>query len=178
MRANANKRRQTLTNTSRHRGKNANKGKQPWANGDKRKQMPTPPIAVSYTPPYNPLRGLQKGHATARFWDWGTENPKDPAVPQKRAENGFGDYGFKHRTQWGFWPSPSSRERAQWVSLSFFLRQSKLAEFLVEVTKFAPDLSELSLPKQYSRNSSPPVSQYQKHFVEIRRRSDSVKTPP
>ena len=35
---------------------------------------------------------------------------------RKRAEYGFSEYGFKHRTQWVFWLSPSSGERAQWVS--------------------------------------------------------------
>ena len=34
-----------------------------------------------------------------------------------------------------------------------------LTEFLAELTEFAVELSEFSLPKQYSRNSIPPVSQ-------------------
>ena len=51
-RANANKRRQTLTNASKRRGENASKRKQARANVDKRKQTLTPPfIVVSYTPP-------------------------------------------------------------------------------------------------------------------------------
>ena len=36
--------------------------------------------------------------------------------------------------------------------------QNELAEFFAELTEFAPKLSELSSPKQYSRNSIPPVS--------------------
>ena len=35
----------------------------------------------------------------------------------------------------------------------------ELTEFLAELTEFAVELSEFSLPKQYSRNSIPPVSQ-------------------
>ena len=56
MRANANKRRQTLTNASKRRGEDASKRKQTRANVDKRKQTLTPPfIAVFYTPLCNPL---------------------------------------------------------------------------------------------------------------------------
>ena len=62
---------------------------------------------------------------------------------RKRAEYGFGEYGFKHRAQWVFWPSPSSTERAQWVPLSLlFVCQSELTEFFAELTEFAPKLSE------------------------------------
>ena len=65
MRANANKRRQTLTNASKRRGENASKRrgenaskrKQTRANVDKRKQTLTPPfVAVFYTPFAIPLR--------------------------------------------------------------------------------------------------------------------------
>ena len=57
MRANANKRRQTLTNASKRRGENVSKRKQTRANVDKRKQTLTPPfIAVFYTPLCNPLK--------------------------------------------------------------------------------------------------------------------------
>ena len=35
--------------------------------------------------------------------------------------------------------------------------KSELTEFLAELTEFAAELSEFSLPKQYSRNSIPPV---------------------
>ena len=36
--------------------------------------------------------------------------------------------------------------------------QHELTEFFPELTEFAAELSEFSLPKQYSRNSIPPVS--------------------
>ena len=36
--------------------------------------------------------------------------------------------------------------------------QSELTEFFAELTEFAAELSEFSLPKQYSRNSIPPVA--------------------
>ena len=70
-----------------------------------------------------------------------------------------GEYGFKHRTQWVFRGSLSSRERAQWVPLSLlFVCQSELTEFVAELTEFATELSEAQwvlfsetvLSKQYS----------------------------
>ena len=80
-------------------------------------------------------------------------------ISRKRAEYGFGEYGFKHRTQWVFRGSLSSGERAQWVPFSLlFVCQSELTEFLAELTEFAAELSEFSPSKQYSRNSIPPVS--------------------
>ena len=80
-------------------------------------------------------------------------------VAQKQAEYGFGEYGFKHRTQWVFWGSLSSGERTQWVHLGLlFVCQSELTEFLAELTEFAAELSEAQwvlfsetvLSKQYS----------------------------
>ena len=80
-------------------------------------------------------------------------------VSRKRAEYGFGEYGFKHRTQRVFWGSLSFGERTQWVPLSLlFVCQSELTEFSAGLTDFAAELSEFSPPKQYSRNSIPPVS--------------------
>ena len=154
-------------------------------------------------------------------------------MTQKQAEYGFGEYGFKHQTQWvryhmktrqigsippirsrkgtarwggishwaaklkrgdfvqffrmlcpisiGDGPSTvSDREyvrlqtpnlviffgphrvpggRAQWVPLGLlFVCQGELTEFFAELTEFAAELSEFSPPKQYSRNSIPPVS--------------------
>ena len=62
---------------------------------------------------------------------------------RNRAEYGFGEYGFKHRTQWVFRGSLSSGERAQWVPLSpIFVCQRELTEFFAEVTEFAAELSE------------------------------------
>ena len=78
---------------------------------------------------------------------------------RKRAEYGFREYGFKHRAQWVFRGSLSSRERAQWVSFSqFFVCKRELTEFFAELTEFAPKLSEAQwvlfsetvLSKQYS----------------------------
>ena len=37
------------------------------------------------------------------------------------------------------------------------LQESELTEFLAELTEFAAELSKFALPKQYSRNSIPPV---------------------
>ena len=88
---------------------------------------------------------LVNPYLRARFW--------------KRAEYGFGEYGFKHRTQWVFRGSLSSGERTQWVPLSLlFVWQSELTEFFEELTEFAPELSEAQwvlfsetvLSKQYS----------------------------
>ena len=65
----------------------------------------------------------------------------------------------EHRAQWVFWSSPSSGDRTQWGPLSLlFVCQSELTEFFAELTEFAAELSEFSLPRQYSRNSIPPVS--------------------
>ena len=72
---------------------------------------------------------------------------------------GFGEYGLKHRAQWVVLPSPSSGERTRSVPLSLlFVWQSKLIEFLAELTEFAPKLNEVqwvfffetALSKQYS----------------------------
>ena len=45
-------------------------------------------------------------------------------IDRRQAEYGFGEHGFKHQAQWIFWPSPSSRDRVQWVPLCFFCFQS------------------------------------------------------
>ena len=82
-------------------------------------------------------------------------------VARKRAEYGFGEYGFKHRTQWVFLGSLSSGDRTQWVPFGLlFVCKRELTEFLAELTEFAAELSEFSSPKQYSRNSIPPVPQW------------------
>ena len=88
-----------------------------------------------------------------------TRNSTLGVIPLKRAEYGFGEYGFKPRTQWVFWPSPSSgeRERAQWVAFGLlFVSRSALTEFCAELTEFPAELSEHSYPKLYSRDSIPP----------------------
>ena len=96
--------------------------------------------------------------------DGNDNNPGYPKTSEvrKRAEYAFGEHGFKHRAQWGFWPSPSSGERTQWVPLSLvFVCHSELTEFYAELTEFAVKLSEAQwvlfsetvLSKQY-----PPVS--------------------
>ena len=81
MRANANKRRQTLTNASKRRGENASKRKQTRANVDKRKQTLTPPfIAVFYTPLCNPLK-LTWGNAELSY-----HINCAPKLPESRGE--------------------------------------------------------------------------------------------
>ena len=55
----------------------------------------------------------------------------------------FGEYGFKRRAHWVFWPSPSSGEIDQWVPLSLeFVWQNEVTELFAELTKFAAELSE------------------------------------
>ena len=49
-------------------------------------------------------------------------------------------------------------ELSEFLSAYFFVCKRELTEFLAELTEFAVELSEFSLPKQYSRNSIPPVS--------------------
>ena len=84
---------------------------------------------------------------------------KQPNTVSGSSEYGFREYGFKHRTQWAFWTSLSSMERAQWVPLSLlFVCHSELTEFFAELTEFAAELSEAQwvlfsetvLSKQYS----------------------------
>ena len=80
-------------------------------------------------------------------------------ITRKRAEYGFGEYGFKHQTQWVFRGSLSFGERTQWVPLSLlFVCKFELTEFVAELTEFAAELSEAQwvifsetvLSKQYS----------------------------
>ena len=89
-----------------------------------------------------------------------------PCNSRRQVECGFGEYTCKHQTQWVFLPSPSSRERAQWVPLSLlFVCKSKLTKFLAELTGFAQKLTEFSLPKQYSRNSTLPKQPNRKTYT-------------
>ena len=100
-------------------------------------------------------------------------NPYKAPSNRKQAEYGFGEYGFKHRTQWVFRGSLSFGERTQWVPFSLlFVCKRELTEFFPELTEFAQKLSEFSLPKQYSWNSIPPVS-YLRNLL----RSTSFKEP-
>ena len=78
---------------------------------------------------------------------------------RKRAEYGFGEYGFKHRAQWVFRGSLSFGERTQWVPLGlYFVCKHELTKFVAELTEFAAELSEAQwvlfsetvLSKQYS----------------------------
>ena len=63
---------------------------------------------------------------------------------------GFGEHGFKHRTQWVFRGSLSSGDRTQWVPLSLlFVCQSELTEFLPN----SPSLAENSV-SSLLRNST------------------------
>ena len=78
---------------------------------------------------------------------------------RKRAEYGFGEYGFKHRAQWAFKPSSSLGGRVS--SSQPIICVSKRTHQVARIN--SPSLpsmrlSEFSSPKQYSRNSIPPVS--------------------
>ena len=81
---------------------------------------------------------------------------------RKRAEYGFGEYGFKHRTQWVSLGSLSSVfELSEFLS-AYYLRAKANSPSLTQNSPSSPQnsvrLSELSSLKQYSRNSIPPVS--------------------
>ena len=99
-------------------------------------------------------------HHSVLFLD--TNHP----VCRKRAEYGFGEYGFKHRTQWVFWGSLSSGERTQWVPLSLlFVCPKRTHRVFRRTHRVCPQIqwvlfSETVLSKQYSRNSIPPVSYF------------------
>ena len=106
------------------------------------------------------------------FWrfrrSWRFQSWRLPPLNRKRAEYGFGENGFKHRTQWVFRGSLSFGERTQWVPLSLlFVCKCELTKFVAELTEFAAELSEAQwvlfsetvLSKQYSArfllNSTP-----------------------
>ena len=78
------------------------------------------------------------------------------SVSRKRAEYGFGEHGFKHRTQWVFWGSLSSGERTQWVPLGLLFEcKRELTEFFRRTHRVCPKtqwvlFSETVLSKQYS----------------------------
>ena len=59
---------------------------------------------------------------------------------RRRAEySGFGEYGFKYRAQWVFWPSLSLGERAQWVPLSLYLcAKANLPSFFCRTHRVCP----------------------------------------
>ena len=72
---------------------------------------------------------------------------------RRRAEHGFGEHSFKHKTQLVLGPRcVRYGERPQRVSLSLlFVRKSELTEFFAELTEVAAELSsEAVLSKQYS----------------------------
>ena len=49
------------------------------------------------------------------------------------------------------------RELSEFLSAFYLVCKSELTEFLAVLTEFAQKLSEFSFPKQYARNSIPPV---------------------
>ena len=74
---------------------------------------------------------------------------------------GFGEYGFKHGTQGVVLPSPSSGERTQFLSAYYLCAKVNSPSFSQNAPSLPQNsvrLSEFSPPKQYSRNSIPPVS--------------------
>ena len=114
--------------------------------------IPPPPFATS----------IKTSTLKWSFGVWRQDSSKFAyilSLSRKRAEYGFGEYGFKHRTQWVFRGSLSSGERTQWVPLSLlFVCKRELTESFAELTEFAPKLSEAQwvffsetvLLKQYS----------------------------
>ena len=119
-------------------------------------------MTQSFTPKYSQgINWRKNSHLgyTRKSWEINCVILEGPMVNRKRAEYGFGEYGFKHRILRVFWPSPNSGERTQRVPLSLlFVCQSELTEFFAELTEFAVKLSEAQwvpfsetvLSKQYS----------------------------
>ena len=112
MRANANKRRQTLTNASKRRGKNASKRKQTQAKASKRGQTQTnaytPPLLWFLTPPFaipyresprqtkpkkGPKRNVHEFRPFCEFWCFSLGKKHDshqtfvPECPQEKFMN-------------------------------------------------------------------------------------------
>ena len=85
-----------------------------------------------------------------------------PAFCRKRAEYGFGEYGFKHRTQWVFGPHRvPGRELSEFLSAYYLCAKANSpssSQNSPSLPQNSVRLSEFSSPKQYSRNSIPPVS--------------------
>ena len=84
------------------------------------------------------------------------DQPLVPAQNQKRAEYSFGEYGFRHRTQWVFRGSLSFGERAQRVPFSLYLcvmRAYRVSRTTHRVCRRTQWILSLSL----SLNSFPPV---------------------
>ena len=96
MRANANKRRQTLTNASKHRGENASKRKQTRAKVDKRKQTLTPHFIAVLCHPLrsplicNPLRSAPN-HKSQIASDLKSRSPNHKTFPRIAVSNGSSD---------------------------------------------------------------------------------------
>ena len=92
----------------------------------------------------NPLAGLL--HAWEALTALLIVLQKGWGKSRKRAKYGFGEYGFKHRTQWAFWGSPSSRERTQWVPLSLlFVCKRELSPSFSQNSPSLPQNSANSL---------------------------------
>ena len=84
-------------------------------------------------------------------------------INRRRAEYGFGEYGFKHRAQWVFLGLTEFRGRELRVFLSayYLCAKANSASFSQNSPSLPENLvrlSEFSSPKQYSPNSIPPVS--------------------
>ena len=101
--------------------------------------FPSGPNTVSESTASNTTWGgfpIRTCSEPGRIWFWRAwlQTPKGGSswsgLVRKRAEHGFGEHGFKHRTRWVFCRSTSSGERAQWVPLGLlFVCQSELTEF-------------------------------------------------
>ena len=66
---------------------------------------------------------------------------------RKRAEYGFGEYGFKHPTRWVFWPSP--RELSEFLSVYCFCAKANSPSF----SQNSPSLPQNSVSSLF-RNST------------------------
>ena len=103
------------------------------------------------------LNGKGKERGTIRKCTSAVCTSRSYRFSRSLADYGFREHESKHRDLWVFWSSPTSRVRAQRVPLNLsFVRQCKLIDLAAELSESVAELSEFSLPKQYSRNSIPP----------------------
>ena len=109
-------------------------------------------------------------------------------VSRKRGEYGFGEHGFKHRTEWVFgahWVPAS--ELSEFLSAYYLCAKANSPSFSQNspsLPRNSVRLSEFPSPKQYSRNSIPPPSfgySYSGrwvHFLVTIRSREPQKPPP
>ena len=118
--------------------------------GPRKFKIFTPPLSFGdLTPPYPGLQLSEEKHArwkTPSHLGDGPDTVLESTVSNAELRELFCPFRVL------------GRELSEFLSSYFLVCQNELTEFFTELTKFAADLSEFSLAKQYPRNSIPPFS--------------------